>query len=183
RKRASGSISATVPSISISSSLAIGKSSGSVGWTHNAGVSPDRERGGNGPGQIRLAPLLCVLRCRSVGTAKSRSRDDRHGVHWIRCRIAPACDAARVPSCQHPIIAERGAACVMLARDDRTRMEARMASEGYHEPIDELSDETRDMHRAIISLMEELEAVDWYNQRVDACKDPELRAILEHNRD
>ena len=58
-----------------------------------------------------------------------------------------------------------------------------MANEGYHEPIDELSDETRDMHRAITSLMEELEAVDWYNQRVDACKDDELRAILKHNRD
>ncbi|HPG28226.1 MAG: ferritin [Spirochaetaceae bacterium] len=58
-----------------------------------------------------------------------------------------------------------------------------MANEGYHEPIDELSDETRDMHRAIVSLMEELEAVDWYNQRVDACKDPELKAILAHNRD
>ncbi len=41
-----------------------------------------------------------------------------------------------------------------------------MANEGYHEPINELSDATRDMHRAIISLMEELEAVDWYNQRV-----------------
>ena len=58
-----------------------------------------------------------------------------------------------------------------------------MASEGYHEPINELSDATRDMHRAIISLMEELEAVDWYNQRVDACKDAELKAILAHNRD
>lgn len=58
-----------------------------------------------------------------------------------------------------------------------------MANEGYHEPIDELSDETRDMHRAITSLMEELEAVDWYNQRVDACKDDELKAILAHNRD
>ena len=58
-----------------------------------------------------------------------------------------------------------------------------MANEGYHEPIEELTDETRDMHRAITSLMEELEAVDWYNQRADACKDPELRAILEHNRD
>ncbi|PCI77254.1 MAG: ferritin [SAR86 cluster bacterium] len=58
-----------------------------------------------------------------------------------------------------------------------------MANEGYHEPIEELSDETRDMHRAITSLMEELEAVDWYNQRADACKDPELKAILEHNRD
>ena len=58
-----------------------------------------------------------------------------------------------------------------------------MSNEGYHEPIDELSDETRDMHLAIVSLMEELEAVDWYNQRADACKDPELRAILRHNRD
>ena len=58
-----------------------------------------------------------------------------------------------------------------------------MANEGYHEPIAELSDTTRDMHRAITSLMEELEAIDWYNQRVDACKDPELAAILAHNRD
>jgi hypothetical protein len=58
-----------------------------------------------------------------------------------------------------------------------------MANEGYHESIDELSDETRDMHRAIVSLMEELEAVDWYNQRVDVCKDEDLKAILAHNRD
>jgi uncharacterized protein len=58
-----------------------------------------------------------------------------------------------------------------------------MANEGYHEPVEELSDETRDMHRAITSLMEELEAVDWYNQRVDACKDAELKDILVHNRD
>lgn len=58
-----------------------------------------------------------------------------------------------------------------------------MSNEGYHEPIEELSDETRDMHRAISSLMEELEAIDWYNQRVDACKDDDLKAILAHNRD
>ena len=58
-----------------------------------------------------------------------------------------------------------------------------MSNEGYHEPINELSDEVRDMHRAITSLIEELEAVDWYNQRVDACKDNELKAILAHNRD
>jgi len=58
-----------------------------------------------------------------------------------------------------------------------------MANEGYHEPIQELSNETRDMHRAIISLMEELEAVDWYNQRVDACTDDDLKVILAHNRD
>jgi len=58
-----------------------------------------------------------------------------------------------------------------------------MSNEGYHEHINELSDDTRDMHRAITSLMEELETVDWYNQRVDTCKDDELKAILAHNRD
>ena len=58
-----------------------------------------------------------------------------------------------------------------------------MSDTGYHEPTNELSDATRDMHRAIISLREELEAVDLYNQRVDACKNDELKAILAHNRD
>lgn len=58
-----------------------------------------------------------------------------------------------------------------------------MANEGYHEPIDEMSVETRDMHRALTSLMEELEAVDWYNQRIDVCKCDELKSILVHNRD
>lgn len=58
-----------------------------------------------------------------------------------------------------------------------------MANEGYHEPVNELTDDTKDMHRAIVSLMEELEAVDWYNQRVDACTNKELKAILAHNRD
>jgi uncharacterized protein len=61
--------------------------------------------------------------------------------------------------------------------------ENRMSNEGYHEPLEDLSEETMDMHRAIVSLMEELEAVDWYNQRVDACKDKALKAILAHNRD
>ncbi len=58
-----------------------------------------------------------------------------------------------------------------------------MASEGYHEPVNELSAESRDLHRAIVSLMEELEAIDWYQQRVDACNDRELAGILAHNRD
>jgi len=58
-----------------------------------------------------------------------------------------------------------------------------MASEGLHEPADKLKTETVDAHRAIVSLMEELEAVDWYAQRVDATQDEELRAILAHNRD
>lgn len=58
-----------------------------------------------------------------------------------------------------------------------------MSNEGYHEPIAELSEKTRDMHRAIVSLMEELEAIDWYQQRVDATRDEDLKAILAHNRD
>jgi hypothetical protein len=57
------------------------------------------------------------------------------------------------------------------------------AHEGLHEPASALSAETIDMHRAIVSLIEELEAVDWYQQRFEACKDPELKAILAHNRD
>jgi ferritin-like protein len=58
-----------------------------------------------------------------------------------------------------------------------------MSNEGYHEPVAELSERTRDLHRAIVSLMEELEAIDWYNQRIEACSDQDLRAILAHNRD
>ena len=53
----------------------------------------------------------------------------------------------------------------------------------YQEPANELSAETRDMHLALESLKEELEAVDWYNQRVDTSKDTGLKAILAHNRD
>ncbi len=58
-----------------------------------------------------------------------------------------------------------------------------MSSEGFHEPLDLLSERTRDHHRAISSVMEELEAVDWYDQRVEATNDDELAAILAHNRD
>ena len=57
-----------------------------------------------------------------------------------------------------------------------------MASDSYHEPVELLSVATRDMHRAITSLMEELEAIDWYQQRVDASPDPELKSVLEHNK-
>jgi uncharacterized protein len=58
-----------------------------------------------------------------------------------------------------------------------------MSSEGYHEPIETLSASTLDHHRAISSLMEEFEAVDWYDQRVDATDDTELAEVLAHNRD
>jgi uncharacterized protein len=53
----------------------------------------------------------------------------------------------------------------------------------FHEAEERLSPVTRDMHRAIVSLMEELEAIDWYQQRMDATEDGELREILRHNRD
>ncbi|MCA9628129.1 MAG: ferritin [Myxococcales bacterium] len=53
----------------------------------------------------------------------------------------------------------------------------------YHEPSDELSSTARNFHRALSSLKEEIEAVDWYNQRVEACDDPELQRVLAHNRD
>jgi len=58
-----------------------------------------------------------------------------------------------------------------------------MPSFTLHEPAGRLTDRTIDIHRAIVSLMEELEAIDWYNQRAEACTDPELRGVLEHNRD
>ncbi len=58
-----------------------------------------------------------------------------------------------------------------------------MASEGLHEAADLLDEETVDHHRAMTSLCEELEAVDWYDQRVHATSDASLAAVLAHNRD
>jgi ferritin-like protein len=58
-----------------------------------------------------------------------------------------------------------------------------MSSESTHEPYDLLSDETKNLHRAIVSLIEELEAVDWYQQRASVCPDADLKAVLLHNRD
>jgi ferritin-like protein len=55
------------------------------------------------------------------------------------------------------------------------------ASTELHEAADSLSTKTKNFHRAIVSLQEELEAVDWYRQRAEACEDDELREILLHN--
>lgn len=55
------------------------------------------------------------------------------------------------------------------------------ASTTLHEPADRLKSGTIDFHRAMVSVMEELEAIDWYRQRAEACTDGQLRAILEHN--
>jgi ferritin-like protein len=56
-----------------------------------------------------------------------------------------------------------------------------MSSEVLHVPRERLSKSTLHLHYAIVSLMEELEAVDWYRQRADDTDDPELKAILIHN--
>jgi ferritin-like protein len=57
-----------------------------------------------------------------------------------------------------------------------------MASNTYHESLDLLTEDTRNMHRAIVSLMEEMEAIDWYQQRADACSDAQLKDVLLHNK-
>jgi uncharacterized protein len=70
-----------------------------------------------------------------------------------------------------------------LATQKRRREKPVMASEGLHEPQELVRVETIDRHRAIVSIREEFEAVDWYDQRVDATGDGELAAVLAHNRD
>jgi hypothetical protein len=56
-----------------------------------------------------------------------------------------------------------------------------MSSDSLHAPRERLTTETISMHQAIVSLMEELEATDWYRQRADDCEDPALKDILLHN--
>ena len=53
----------------------------------------------------------------------------------------------------------------------------------FHEPLELLPQKTRDMHRAVVSVVEELQAIDWYAQRADGAQDPELKATLKHNGD
>ena len=53
----------------------------------------------------------------------------------------------------------------------------------YHEPWEALAEDDRNIHRALMSLKEEIEAVDWYHQRAVLCQDDPLRRILVHNRD
>jgi ferritin-like protein len=57
-----------------------------------------------------------------------------------------------------------------------------MTYEAIQRPFDRLTKETRDMHRAIVSLTEELAAIDWYQQRADACSDPQLKDVVLHNK-
>jgi ferritin-like protein len=62
------------------------------------------------------------------------------------------------------------------------RAKAAIVSE-YHEPAEALPHAVRDIHRALTSLKEEIEAIDWYHQRWAASTDESLRAVLAHNRD
>jgi ferritin-like protein len=57
-----------------------------------------------------------------------------------------------------------------------------MAGETLHEDRAQLGPELLDRHRAISNLIEELEAIDWYDQRIKAAGDEQLKAILAHNR-
>jgi ferritin-like protein len=56
-------------------------------------------------------------------------------------------------------------------------------AENHHEPYPQLSESAHDMHRALQSVKEELDAIDWYNQRIDVTPDAELKGLLIHNRD
>jgi ferritin-like protein len=71
-------------------------------------------------------------------------------------------------------------AWVVLAQRDGVHM---APVPDYHEPPEALPPEARDFHRALASLREEIEAVDWYHQRVVLSHDAELRAVMAHNRD
>jgi hypothetical protein len=62
------------------------------------------------------------------------------------------------------------------------RYKSFMSSESLHEAPELISEDTKNMHRAIVTLIEELEAVDWYQQRADACSDAELRDVIVHNK-
>src|SRR5205807_8815144 len=68
-------------------------------------------------------------------------------------------------------------------RPQAERKGATMGSEGLHEPEAKLRPDTIERHRANVSLKEELEAIDWYDQRADASDDDDLREVLRHNRD
>jgi len=58
-----------------------------------------------------------------------------------------------------------------------------LSSTDLHEAAERIGPDAVDRHRAVVSIMEELEAVDWYHQRAMATQDAELRTLLEHNRD
>lgn len=66
---------------------------------------------------------------------------------------------------------------------EREIKEGKTMAGQYNEPYEKLSKKTKEVHRAYVSLIEEIEAMDWYQQRIDVTEDESLKKILEHNRD
>ena len=58
-----------------------------------------------------------------------------------------------------------------------------MGFDQYHEPANELSEQTRTFARIVASLKEECDAIGWYQQRISIEKDPEARKIMEHSQE
>ena len=119
------------------------------------GDARDRARGARRPGRVRVAPHgRPVGRLDEVRAAKQpvvRFRFEEHE-HPGRSRSPPA----------------RGPERSLMPFDQ------------YHEPPEELSEETRTFARMCTSLIEEAEAIGWYEQRLSLEKDPEARAIMEN---
>lgn len=95
------------------------------------------------------------------------------------CNFVTRAEPNRVSCVQHS--ANAANACAFLQTIRGNFMTDNSAS--LHESAEQLKPETIDRHRAVASIMEELEAIDWYDQRIDAASDPELKEILAHNRD
>lgn len=56
-----------------------------------------------------------------------------------------------------------------------------MGFDQYHEPVEELSEETRTFARIVIGMIEEAEAIDWYEQRISVEKDDQARSIMQNS--
>jgi hypothetical protein len=69
----------------------------------------------------------------------------------------------------------------VVAFGDKRAVERIMSSENLHAPRERLSQQTLNLHFAIVSLMEELDAIDWYRQRADDAEDETLKELLLHN--
>ena len=135
---------------------------------------------------------LVVRACRSRENWRAED-DERHkqanGISSPGARYASilskssASTVAARPISRSDPVAKRGREDLIGAGKQGIYRAPTMGHESWHEPYEDLTPQTRDMHRAIISLMEELEAIDWYQQRADVTPDADLKAVMEHNRD
>ena len=145
---------------------------------HGAPRTAQRARRGH---RCRGRTLLHRLRGGACGTAGAGRGGARAGCGRCSDRGRSQGDSDRTCSTVEAIV-WRVADVTAVARRLR-RVQPSMASEGLHEQRELLGEETVDYHRAMTSLGEELEAIDWYDQRVNATSDASLAAVLAHNRD